>query len=482
ADGVFQVGPFPEAASLEAICGALAAQPDLVADSLSVEPAQLKPGESLSVTATVRNVGGVDAGDIEVACYADRVQPDRKLDSQRVSLRAAGKSGLFGKDSRALTFRLDPATIDGRREIIVAVNSDGHVKELCPANNRASRTVDVPADYVANWQHRRALAVEAGTLARDDEPVVLPSELPAHADPASVRVVECGADGRLHSPVPAQLDTVAEKSELCLLLAGQTPAGAVRRFAVFWNDRAPDRQRGRVLSTCSGLWHPDDSTAEGETYRVRLSNGVLTDLAARSGGQAGAPFVSKLMVSSKETGWTDEPGTVERCDVLAAGPVRTVVAVRKTLNAGYAYEKTYAFYPRRIDVLVAINKPLSQLSRAYYVQPGQYVDNAGTRAAVDGHGDGEGVLGKNPKPLWYAVYAERWAHACIALSPFRGLSYWDSGGSWGGIGLDAGSRENVRMSYVVHAGAQDAAFAEADFRQLTAPPSAHWERGQEGKR
>ncbi|HPS78969.1 MAG TPA: PAS domain-containing protein, partial [Thermoanaerobaculaceae bacterium] len=44
------------------------------------------------------------------------------------------------------------------------------------------------------------------------------------------------------------------------------------------------------------------------------------------------------------TGWTDESGTVERCDVLAAGPVRTVVAVHKALSAGYAYEKTYTFY------------------------------------------------------------------------------------------------------------------------------------------
>jgi len=481
ADGMFQVGPFPEAAALEAICGAQAAQPDLVVDAIAIEPVQPKPGEPLSVTVTVRNAGGAAADDAEATCYADRVQPDRTLASQRISLRAEGKSGLFVKDSRALTFRIGPAVIDGRREIIVAVNADGRVKELCTANNRASRTVDVPADYAAHWQHRRTLAAEAGALARLDEPVVLPSELPSDADPASVRLVECGADGRLLSPVPAQLDKYAEKSELCLLLAGHTPAGAVRRFAVFWNACASDGQP-RVLSTCSRLWRPDDSTAEGETYRVRLSNGMLTDLASRSNGLADAPFLSKLMVSSKETGWTDEPGAVDRCDVLASGPVRTVVAVRKALNAGYTYEKVYTFYPRRIDVLASINKPLPQLSRAYYAQPGQYIDNVGTRAVVDGHGDDEGVLGKNPKPLWYAVYAERWAHACIALSPFRGLSYWDAGGSWGGIGLDTGSRENVRMSYVIHPGARDASFAESDYRQLTAPPSARWENGPDDKR
>jgi hypothetical protein len=470
-DNNFHVGPFTETAALEAICGARAAQPDLVVEKLTVEPSS----GALTVTAVVRNAGGAAADDVEVACYADLVRPDRKLASQRVSLRAAGKSGLFGKDHRTLSFRLDPTAIDGRRELIVAVNADGRVKELCTANNRARRTVDVPADYAARWQHSRTLKVEAGPLERENEPVVFAAGLPENADPASVRVVACGADGKPASPVPAQLDKLAEKSELCFLLAGKMPAGTVRPFTVFWNDRAPDGKPGRVLSPSATLWDPETSAAEGETYRVRLSNGLLVDLAARSNGQADAPFISKLMVSSKETGWSDEPGAVERCDVLASGPVRTVIAVSKVLNAGFAYEKTYTFYPRRIDMLASINKPLSQLSRAYYTQPGLYVDNIGTKAMVDGHGDDEGVLGKNAKPLWYAVYAERWAHVCIALSPFRGLSYWDAGGGWGGIGLDTGSRENVRMSYVVHPGARDAAFAEADYRQLTTPPSARWE-------
>jgi len=474
-EGVFHVGPFTEAVALEAMCGSQAAQPDLTVDALLVEPAQPKPGEAVTVTAVIRNAGGAAADAVEVACYADLVQPSRKLDSQCVSLRAAGHSGLFGKDSRTLTFRFDPASVDGRRELIVAVNADGRIKELCAANNRAHRSVNVPADYAAHWQHSRALKVEAGSLDREDEPVVLASVLPANADPASVRVVACGADGKLASPVPAQLDRLAEKTELCFLLAGKTAAGTVRRFTVFWNDRPSDGKPGRVLSPCATLWDPETSTASGETYGVRLSNGLLTDLAARNSGQADAPFASKLMVSSKETGWSDEPGKVERCELLTSGPVRAVVAVRKALNAGYAYEKGYTFYPRRIDVLASINKPLSLLSRAYYTQPGQYVDNIGTHAMVDGHGDDEGVLGKNQKPLWYAVYAERWAHACIALSPFQGVAYWDAGGSWGGIGLTSSVRDNVRMSYVIQAGAHDASFAENDYRQLTAPPVARWE-------
>ncbi|NLY00633.1 MAG: hypothetical protein GXY83_31435 [Rhodopirellula sp.] len=85
------------------------------------------------------------------------------------------------------------------------------------------------------------------------------------------------------------------------------------------------------------------------------------------------------------------------------------------------------------------------------------------------------LIGKNHKPLWYAVYADRWAHACIGLSAFHGITYWDAGGSWGGIGLDTADRQRVRMSYVIHPGAKDASFAEAEYRQLSAPPQARWE-------
>ena len=467
----FQIGPFAEMTALEAICGAQAALPDLTVSTLSVK---LTGGPI--ITAEVLNVGGAKADDVEVACYADHVQPDRKLASRRITLRAAGESGLFGKDHRKVTFKLDPVRIDGRRTLIVAVNADGQVKELCAANNRASLVVNVSADYAAHWQHSRVLAVEAGTWVREDEPVALASDLPANADPTSVRVVERNADGKLASPVPAQLDTFAGTSELSFLLTGKTPAGAVRTFTVFWNDRAPDGNPGCALPPCSALWNSNESVAEGETYRVRLDNGLLADLAAKVGGQAGAPFISKLMVSSKETGWSEEPGTVERCEVLTSGPVRTVIAVRKALNADYTYEKTYAFYPRRIDVTASINKPLPLLSRAYYVQPGQFADNAGIRARIDGQGEDEGVSGKTRNPLWYAVYAKDWAHACIALSPMPGLGYWDAGNVWGGIGFNAGSRDNVRMSYVIHPGATDASFAEADYRQLTTPPAVRWAR------
>jgi hypothetical protein len=467
-DGGFVVGPVPEDMVIEALCGSQIALADLHLDAadLAISPPQPKQGQTVEVTVTVRNSGGTAAGNIEAGCYADLVEPRHKLASQTLTL-AAGAS-------QSLRFTIDTATLDGPRELIVAINVDGTIKELCTANNRAGRTIHVSPDF-ARWPHRRKLAVDAGPSAREEQPVVLPLDQ-FDGDPASVRVIECDAGGQLKTAVPAQADLLAAgRSELCFVLTGNTPAASTRHYMVLWADRPAEGKPRFVLPARGGLWQPDTSTVVAETYRLRLENGTLVDVAAQHGGRAAAPFLSKLMLSSQATGWTDEPGTVERCQVIAAGPMRTVIAVRKALQAGVVYEKTYAFYARRFDVTISVNKHIGTLSRAYYLQPGQYVDNAGNRAAVDGQGDGEGVMGKNPKPLWYAVFADRWAHSCVGLSPFHGMTYWDAGGSWGGIGLDTSALEGVRMSYVVHPGAQDIRFAEEDYRQLTAPPKARWE-------
>ena len=465
--GRLEIGPFAAETAVEALCGAQVAMPDLCFDpsSLTATPQRPKQGEPLNLAVTVCNRGGAAAAGVEVACYADRVEPAFKLTAQTVTL-AAGAI-------RPLRLSIDTAALDGTRDLIVVVNPEATIKELCTANNRAVRTIDVAADY-STWPHRRRLIVEAGALARDEEPIVVPADLPG-ADPDSVRVVQCGAAGELKAAVPAQLDVLAAgRSELCLLLKGKTPPGAVRPFMVLWADRPVPGKRRAVLPPLAWMWQPESSTINAETYRVRLENGALVDLAAQHKGQADAPFISKLILSSQATGWNSEPGTLERCQVLAAGPVRTVIAVRKSLHAGVVYEKTYGFYPRRFELSASVNKRIL-LSRAYYLQQGQYVDNAGSRAMVDGQGNDEGVVGRNRRPRWYAVYADRWAHSCVALSPFQSLTYWDAPGGWGGIGLQCESLEGVRMGYVIHPGAQDAAFAEDDYRQLTAPPQTRWE-------
>lgn len=470
-DGGFLVGPLTAETAIEALCGSQIALPDLHVESAepTAAPRQLKQGQTAEMKFTLRNTGGAAAKGIKVGCYAapDMVQADDEMQAYIMDL-AAGAS-------KALCFPLGTGLFDGDRELIVAVNVDGKIKELCTANNRAKFNFRFTPDF-SRWPHRRPLVVDAGPLAREEEPVVMPLEK-FDGDPASVRVVECDAAGRLKSAVPSQVDTLGSgRTELCFVLTGKTPARSTRQFMVLWADRPAQGKVGLVLAPHGRLWRPESATVAAETYQLRVDNGMLVDVAARRGDQADSPFISRLMVSSQATGWTDEPGKVERFEVVANGPVRTIVAVRKTLQAGVVYEKTYAFYAHRFDVTISVNKPSGTLSRAYYQQPGQYVDNAGNRAAVDGQGNDEGVLGKNRNPLWYAVYADGWAHSCVALSPSNGMTYWDGGGNaWGGIGLNSPTIKDVRMSYVVHPGAKDARFAEEDQRQLTQPPKAHWE-------
>ena len=177
----------------------------------------------------------------------------------------------------------------------------------------------------ARWPQRRNLRVETGDIEREGEPVVVPLDLPG-ADPGSVRVVECDEDGSLRSPVPAQFDLAeAGPGELCFLLAGRTPAAASRRFALLWTDAPAAGEPSAFLAPAQTLWGSPSASIKAETYNVRLDNGMLADLATK----AGKPFISKVVLSSKETGWSHEPGTVERFDVLHAGPVRVVILVRK---------------------------------------------------------------------------------------------------------------------------------------------------------
>jgi len=463
----FEFGPCAKHSAIQAMCGSKAALPDLrfAAAGPALSPEHPKQGQPVEFTATVRNGGGAAAKAIEVAFYADACQPARKLASQTVS--------LTPDTEQAVRVRVDALPIDGPRRILAVVDPENKIQELCELNNRCSHCVEVTPNF-SQWPHRRGLLAEAGEIERQNEPVVLPLDLPG-ADPASVRVVEYDGNGDLRTQVPAQLDAEGDRNELCFLLTGRTPAGATRRFAVLWADAPLQGKQSDFFAPSQTLWDPQSSIIQGETYQARFADGVLTELAGRHDGTVGEPFLSKLMLSSGETGWTDEPGTVQRFEMLHGGPVRVVIFVRKALKADIVYEKTYTFYPRRFDLTISVNKPAGGLySRAYYLRPGQYTDDKGMRATVDGEGDAEDVYGKNQNPKWYCLYAEDWSHSCIALSPFNHIAYWDSG-HWGGIGLVTQATQGVHMSYVIHPGAGDAGFAADDYRRVTTPPKVRLE-------
>lgn len=457
-----RLGPFTEATVFDLVCRSKAALPDLWFDAatLTVNPDRPKQGEKVKVVTVLHNSGGAAARGIEVTVFADAAQQDCRMAREIVSLAPDGK--------KTIAVSVDTLPLDGARHLVVVADPESKVTELCERNNDLSRAIEVTPDY-ARWQHRRTLQVDTGEFDRDNEPVVTPLDLP-NAAPASVRVAECDHQGNPKTQVPAQFDASEDgRGELCFLLPGKTAARVTRRFLVLWNEagRAATVRERALLPPPANLWNPAEKAVEGETYRAEFNNGTLVNLTAKRDGLTGKPFISMLILSSQETGWGDEPGNVERFEVIHAGPVRTTLHVRKVLKAGVVYEKTYVFYPRRFDVTISVNKPAGGLySRAYYLQAGQYVDDQGFRAKVDGTGDAEGIYAKARNPKWYAVYAPDWAHSCIALSSFDHIAYWDSG-YWGGIGLVTGATKELRMSYVIRAGAQDVTFAQEDHQRLT---------------
>jgi len=452
-DGRIGITPPPKVTSFDVVCGSKARLADLAfgPTGVTVTPSRPKQGQEVIARIVLLNVGGAAAADVDLGFYADSVQTDRRLTGQTV--------GIAPGETRTVAVKIDTSSIDGPRRILVVADPANGIEELCERNNTRSCRVEVQPD-IARWPRRRQLRVDTGALAREDEPVVVPLEL-SGAELASVRVATCDAQGRPASLVPAQLDVGRDgRAELCFLMVGKTPARTARRFWVLWDDAK--RDVGSVLSPPNRMWDATAHAVEGANYRVVFENGAPVRLATKRNGAADEPFLAKLVVSSKETGFVDEPGTVRDFEVRQAGPVRTRVFVRKVLAAGVVYEKTYTFYPRWFDLAINVNKGAGGLySRGFYLRKATYVNDKGARGKIDGEGRDEGIYGKGKDPKWFAVFAPDWAHSCVALSAFDHVSYWDDV-NWGGIGLVTGATKGIAMRYVFHAGATSADFAERD--------------------
>ncbi|MBN2310616.1 MAG: hypothetical protein JXR94_16710 [Candidatus Hydrogenedentes bacterium] len=441
----------------EAVCRDAAAQPDLevVRGSVSVTPGTPRQGEPCTVGARVANRGGAAAEGVALAAYVDTPGAERKLAGCTLAL-AAG-------EERAVTFEIDTEALDGDRRVVLVLDPGEDVAELCERDNIASSPLYIRPD-LGRWPHRAMVQVANESDARTDAVAECALDL-AGADAASVRVVECDAAGTVAEGarfVPAQYDS----GGLCFVVPGETAAGARRRFAVLWADSTGDGARP-LFPPRASMWDESAGTVTGATYRLRLDSGAVTDLSAGPGDK---PFISSVILSSKETGWTDEHGTIESLEVVDIGPVRTRIRVRKALSAGVVYEKEYCFYPRYFDVSVSVSGPAGGLySRAYYLRQATYEDDQGHRALIDGEGAAEEVYGKAKHPKWYAAYAEDWAHCCIALTPFDHIAYWDAD-AWGGIGLEGPDPPGpCRMRYAIHGGAEDAGFAAADYEEAGHP-------------
>jgi len=480
AEGAIEFGPAAAGASFMLVWGKAARQPDLRVAEVKLSAPSVREGDVPRATATIANIG---------AGLASRAAVEFTLDG--VVLRRT-MIDLKSHAEMSVTADIDTASLDGEHRLMVTVNRESRIAEISKQNNQSEQTIFIAPDW-SRWPQRKLLRVAAGGVAREDEVVMTPLKLPEGADPASVRVAETDANGQPTNLLPSQLDG----DELAFILRGKLAANESRRVVVAWRpgsagvspaSKARPQESARTASSFShrkaggtpalpgGFWRPTSEAIIAPGYEARFENGTIAFLAPRKDGVTGRRFIKDLMLSSKETGWSDEPGTVEKFEIEHAGPVGTIIHVRKALKAGVVYDKRYTFYPSRFDLDITVNKPAGGLySRAYYAAVGTYTDDKGLKATVDGKGDGENIYGQNRHPKWYAVFAPDWAHSCVALSPLDHNAYWDAGSHWGGIGLTTGKTSGIRMSYVIHPGASDATFAVEDHRRLTVPVTVAWE-------
>jgi len=448
--------------------GAKTLRPDVVLQ-LTAEREQIAQGQRLPIRLTVRNNGFAPVKDVTLAVYLDMRDPARRL--------WQGKVDLSARSEQTLRISVDTSRLDGRCWLIAEARLPVGAREISAANNTSGRYVFVQRD-LSRWDYRRVLRIEAGNVEREDEVIALPVS-GASFDPGSVRVYLLDEDGKLGQEIDAQCDQLEDgRLEVVFVVPGKMAPGSSRRIALY-----AIRKAGVVFSRPYSRDATQPSYFGGETYLLELRDGVPRDIAAanpdvyrkpiasavRPDPPFGVPFIRQLVFSSGKTGWVEEQGIAPaQVEVLARGRLRSIVRVSKELRGNVTYTKRYTFYPQYFDVDIETSTSEATYSRAFYSQEGDYEDSGGVKARVDGKGEAEGVMGTTRQPRWYAVYAPRWAHACLALSPHDSIVYWDSA-AMGGIGFNTSHTQGVRLRYVILPGASDATFAEHWYRRAQEP-------------
>ncbi len=453
--------------------GSATRKPNFVAEKIALVPEQPKQGQPVKVTVTVSNNGAL-SGTCQLSLFVDEPIQTHQLATQRLSLAA--------QQRRTVTVMLKTDALDGRRRLIARVTSVQPKEELVTTDNEQTTVLFVHADYT-RWRYSFDLTVNSNGIRRLDEPVTVEVDwmqtagLPESVtlDPDSVRVLEVtkGAKQQFVLVPCVYTPTGAgnRRGRLEFLLTGETAPNAVRTFRV-----VAEAQQGttrRFFPMPSELrWDAETKAVITPFYRLRFGDdGMVREWRSLLPNAPAQSFLRSLGVSSAQTGWVDEVGDLVSLECERITPVSVIVKVVKRLQGDFLVTRVFTFYPRHFIVAVEANKAgIREYSRAYYALPAQFEDDKGNKARVDGNGEAEGVLGKNAQPRWYAVYADTWAHSCVALSSFDNLTYWDAPGAWGGICFNTGRTGDIRLAYVLHGGQKDARFAAWDYDRFTHPP------------
>ena len=431
----------------------------------------VKQGDPLAIRLRLVNHGGKDARRVPVTAYLGAIAPRNRLAAQSVDV-PAGKSV-------PVTFILPTARCDGPTRFRFQAG-DAKTVTFSKAGNITERVCPILPDWTL-WDTHVDLTVEMGAVSRRNPVVEVPFDADAErakagragkSDPASVRVVCLDA--------PAGIPDAAAGGSLCEAqyvegspaerrlvwrIPGSFPAGATVRCRVLLDGQEQKRHQ----APAAGSWRADTQTYDGPRYTVRFQEGAIRGLWSKD---PNVHLLSSLGVSSKDTGWVEEVGEVQRFEVVQDGPVFTQVRVRKSLAGNHSYDKVYTFYPEHFTVATLSPERFGTLSRAYYAATCRIQDDRGNKAEVDGKGDAEEFSGRNPSPKWYATWAEGWGLSAVAVTPHDGIGYWDAG-NMAGVGFSTGNKSPATVAYVLHGAAEPHLiapdFAAEDQARLKAP-------------
>jgi hypothetical protein len=397
------------------------------------------PDSVLDITAEVANAGLTPARDLTVSLHLDRADGP-PIATRQIPMLSAGATAAVRAEWPA-------ARADGPRRVVAVLG----VPEGAHQSGRLQRE----AAFTGPFRPEAFRRCRPLTLTVPPGAAGLPGEQPfalGDADPGNLRVRF--ANGTV---VPAQFEPGSgdrDRGTLVFVIPPGLPAGT-HRAAVFAALPGPD---GALPLTGTSEVTPDGTRLRFGTYSAAIVNGTLGGIAVRQAGGGEKIVASRIIVSCEETRWTLEDGDVETFALTADGPVRTVFRCTKRVSDRFVLQREWRFYADRFEVRTSCDPPISALTCAFFTVDAHATHENGGRAEMDGRGEVEG-FGFEGTPQWYALFADDWNAACIALSPAAGLVYWDSGSDRGQVSLDTAGGVEERRVFIWGPGAGDDSFA-----------------------
>lgn len=409
---------------------ALADHAELVLGKPVLSAPRPKQGQALEISAKITNLGGKPAKSARLELMLGPEVLAQKTLTVPAGQTAEGK------------LKLDTATWDG--PLMLTLRIAPAAAELCTHDNSATVMPFITPDF-AKWDSHFDVSVKVpATVAQPVARLTLTEADLQGKEPTTARVALVEGDNEVLCPT--QIVAGKQANELVWALPAATAPAAERSYQCrVYLDSAANKRHSHLGS---GRWDSQSNVYRGDSYSLQFSDGYIRGIFI---GEPPVKVLSSLGVSSKDTGWVDETGTVKSFEIVSDGPVCTVIRVQKTLDGNHFYDKEYTLYPDRLVVKILDSDKFGTMSRAYYLADGLYEDDKGLKAVVDGKGDAEGVSGANAKPKWYVIQGSGWAITNAAVTPFASINYWDAGNK-AGVGFSGQQgKDPETVIYYFHA-------------------------------